>query len=47
MSEIDYIDIHVRLYRHEDAQTLAQLFFDSVRNGTTAFYTTEQREAWG
>ena len=45
-AESDHIDIQVRLYRKADAQALAHLYFDSVRNGSTRYYSPEQREAW-
>lgn len=35
-----------RLLQEKDARALAHLFFDSVRNGTTKFYSAEQRQAW-
>ena len=41
-----HMAINVRLYQEADAQVLAHLFFDSVRNGTAEFYSIEQREAW-
>ncbi|MBL4646244.1 MAG: GNAT family N-acetyltransferase [Hyphomicrobiales bacterium] len=36
----------IRNYQDTDAQETAQLFFNSVRNGTGDFYTKEQRAAW-
>lgn len=38
--------LHIREYREADAEVLANLFFDSVRQGTRKFYSKEQREAW-
>ena len=40
------MNLTIRRYRESDAEHLAQLFFDSVRKGTTEFYTAEQRKAW-
>lgn len=37
---------HVRRFQEADAETLARLYFDSVRHGTGRFYSAEQREAW-
>lgn len=36
----------IRPYRNDDAQATAQVFFDSVRQGTRAFYDEAQRRAW-
>lgn len=39
-------EIHIRSYSPLDLEATAELYFDSVRRGTTAHYTSEQREAW-
>ena len=38
--------LKIRRYRESDTETLTRVYFESVRNGTMAFYSKEQREAW-
>lgn len=38
--------IPVRPYRAADCQPTFAVFFDAVHNGTAAYYTAEEREAW-
>jgi putative acetyltransferase len=38
--------LKVREYRESDAEVLAGLFFDAVRQGARDHYSREQREAW-
>jgi putative acetyltransferase len=38
--------ISIRKFTADDAKATARLFFDSVRNGTAAYYGEAQREAW-
>ncbi len=45
-SLVTNINISVRQFTADDAEVTAQLFFDTVRNGTAAYYSEAQREAW-
>ena len=38
--------LHVRGFRESDAANLAELYFESVRQGTKEYYSEKQREAW-
>ena len=40
------MDLAIRNYREADTEQLAELFFNSVRDGTAGHYTEEQRLAW-
>lgn len=40
------MDLCIREYRESDAKALAELYFESVRDGTKEHYSREQREAW-
>ena len=40
------IRISIRQFTADDAEVAAQLFFDTVRNGTAAHYGEAQHEAW-
>ena len=44
-SLVTNINISVRQFTADDAEVTAQLFFDTVRNGTAAYYSEAQREA--
>ena len=36
----------IRLFRPDDSASLAQIFFDAVREGSKNYYNNEQRRAW-
>lgn len=40
------MDIDIREYRNADAEDLANLLWESVRNGTDDHYSAEERYAW-
>jgi len=39
-------DLTICRYHPDDAAPAAQLFYDAIHQGTQAFYTAEQRDAW-
>jgi len=40
------MELNIREYRESDAAVLANLYYESVRQGTRKYYSREQREAW-
>jgi len=40
------MDLKIRRYLESDTPQLAELFFNSVRDGTAGHYSEEQRRAW-
>ncbi len=42
----DLTDLTLRPLLIDDADTVAEIFFDAVLNGTSRFYSQDEREAW-
>ncbi len=40
-------NVIIREFREKDAAAVAQVYFDAVHEGTSDFYSAEQRQAWG